>query len=125
MPAFEKRGNDMDSYYSLNQVGGKIVIWSRQYNINGDVYRVVHGGVYDPENNLWSPISSIGSPVMSGVDIVLSSDDELFFWGYGNEGAGVGGGIFNPSASSAYAWRNITSESAGEQIYYIYGKVPE
>ena len=71
MPAFEKRGNDMDSYYSLNQVGGKIVIWSRQYNINGDVYRVVHGGVYDPENNLWSPISSIGSPVMSGVDMYV------------------------------------------------------
>ena len=117
----------------VDLVGNKLVVWNISddpYPDPGDMDMIINGEVYDTELNVLSPIPNNGSPNISrtsiGRMIVQSTGSELFFWGRLDDVDGLDvGAIFNPNAPSAYAWRKINDFIDGEQIYYIYGKVPE
>ena len=96
----------------------------------GDMDYIITGNVYDVELNVLSPIPTDGSPNISEYStdnmIVQSTGSELIFWGRLDDVDNFDvGAIFDPNAPSAYAWRKINDFIDGEQIYYIYGKVPE
>jgi hypothetical protein len=114
----------------VNLVGNKLVLWSISFGSDHGYYGyIVNGDVYDCELNVLSPIPIIESPNIDQAagrsTIVQSTGSELIFWGRGDYSGGNVGAIFDPNAPSAYAWRKISDSLDGEQIYYIYGKVPE
>ena len=117
----------------VNLVGNKLVVWNINddpYPDPGDMDMIINGEVYDTELGILSPIPYGGSPNISSSSIdtmiVQSTGSELFFWGRLDDVDNTDlGAIFDPNAPSAYAWRRINDFIDGEQIYYIYGKVPE
>ena len=117
----------------VNLVGNKLVVWNINddpYPDPGDMDMIINGEVYDTELDTLSSIPTGESPNISRTSIdsmiVQSTGSELFFWGRLDDVDDFDvGAIFDPNAPSAYAWRKINDFIDGEQIYYIYGKVPE
>jgi hypothetical protein len=122
----------IDVMGTVNLVGNKLISWrivEDPYPDPGDMDMIINGEVYDTELDILSPIPTGASPNISSTSIgrmiVQSTGSELFFWGEAGDDDSDVGAIFNPNAPSAYAWRRINDFIDGEQIYYIYGKVPE
>jgi Dictyostelium (slime mold) repeat len=93
--------------------GSKMIIWGG----NGGPGKLVlnTGGVYDPTNKTWTPVSLTGAPSARHSHQAVWTGSKMIIWGgFGESGAAANGGMYDPATDT---WSPLPS--AGEPTLRI------
>lgn len=99
---------DAREQHSAVWTGSKMIIWGG----NGGPGKLVlnSGGVYDPTNHSWSPVSQTGAPSPRHSHQAVWTGSKMIIWGgFGDGAVATGGGMYDPATDT---WSAIPS--AGE-----------
>lgn len=90
---------DAREQHSAVWTGSKMIIWGG----NGGPGKLFldTGGVYDPTNQSWTPVSTTGAPSARHSHQAVWTGSKMIVWGgFGAGGAAAGGGLYDPATDT-------------------------
>ena len=90
-------------FHTAVWTGSKMVVWGGYSNaVSGHWTSLATGGVYDPQPNFWTPVSTSGAPEGRRNHTAVWTGSSMIVWGgWGNgEYALASGGVYEPGTNS-------------------------
>lgn len=88
--------------------GSRMVLWGGNSTVGGGV-RLYTGGVFNPQMNLWTAITTTGAPPQRDSHAAVWTGTEMLVWGGWGGGPLNSGGLYNPTTDN---WTLISTTNA-------------